>query len=286
VVFTATVFYEDSMDENAQEFGLHNFVVAAVADVLGITDVYRTALLPHFDGQPKNGNTRVLGEICSKFERLRCGTRHVIGLLDRDKIKDVLRPGAAFDPRSDDDAPVIRQIKDYWELADEVEIHLLRMNTESVIRGIQSADQGYATARHALFEEALTKKRRDARDRIFQNAAREDNADLRRRVVSAISSLKTVVDRLAQIHQTVNLAPAIAAAPEVPEATATPAVAATEETASAKNAPEDRQARKRPKISTSEERARSRRGKPLKKPKDEKQKGAREDEGKKKPELE
>jgi len=159
----AVILYEDQRGKE-KEFGLHNLVVACVADDLG-KDVF--TLCRAFEAHPTKGVSNLLRSCRQDVHRLGARGQRVFALIDADKIREQLRHEGV--PASADDDAVVRAIKAEGRCVapDQLEVVLLKENTETVIQAAKLCDKELPDA---AVEQAL-RKDVNARDRILNNVA-------------------------------------------------------------------------------------------------------------------
>lgn len=158
------ILYEDNRGAE-KGFGLHALVVACVADDLGVE---MFALTKKLDGRPMNGVANIVRSCRRDIHRIAPQGQTVFALIDDDRIRDHL-PGV--DVRAEEDT-VVRAIKGQSDAPAQLEVFLLKKNTETVIEAARRCDP---TLADDAVEQAL-RKNLAQRDRIFNNVARTGRA--------------------------------------------------------------------------------------------------------------
>ena len=139
----AIILYEDTRGAT-QGFGLHDLVMACVADELGVGLVETKRMA---EGRPLKGVANLL-KACRDVRRLAPRGEHIIAVIDNDQIRAQL---SDMDPRADD-ATVIRTIREKSNCPEQLDVILLYKNTESVIEAARDcgADSSAETIALAL----------------------------------------------------------------------------------------------------------------------------------------
>lgn len=179
----AVILYEDRRGPQ-REFGLHNLVIACVADELG-GDVFSLGLASKLDGRPMKGVNNLLKSCRQDVRRLGPRGQRVFALIDDDEIRTQLKHEGV--PRSADEAVVIQAIKAPGRCVapEQLEVLLLKDNTETVIEAARDCGADVSV------ERALQKDI-NARDRVFNHVAWSSARVIRdciRRKVNAIERL-------------------------------------------------------------------------------------------------
>jgi hypothetical protein len=187
VIPIAVILYEDDRGPEKQ-FGLHRLVLACVADDLRVDTFTLTGKL---DGRPMKGVANVLKSCRSDVRRLGPKGQKVFALIDDDHVRDHL-PG--IDPRADTET-VSRMIKAQSDMAAQLEVILLKKNTETVIEAAKQCDPQIPAEAVA---EAL-RKHLAQRDRILNNVARNANRAVRDCIRGKVAALDQLVGALARI---------------------------------------------------------------------------------------
>ncbi|WP_437682866.1 hypothetical protein [Sorangium sp. So ce131] len=157
----AVMLYEDQRGPE-KEFGLHNLVVACVADDAG-EDFF--ALRRKLDGRPMKGVQNLLRSCRRDIRRLSSKGQQVFAIIDNDAIRHQLKhEGVAEDA---EDAAVVRVIKEKCDAPERLHVFLLKENTETVVEAAEHCDKGLP---RSLVTQALQKDV-NARDAIFNRIA-------------------------------------------------------------------------------------------------------------------
>lgn len=180
----AVILYEDKRGPE-KEFGLHALVLSCVADAMGVN---MFTLKDKLDGRPMNGVTNVLQSCRSDVRRLGTRGQKVFAVIDDDRIRQHV-PGV--DPRTSEDA-VIRAIKSSSDAPAQLEVFLLKKNTETVIEAAKHCDDGLPDA---AVQQAL-RKNMAQRDRILNNVARAGNRAIRDCILDRVPVLGKLVEAL------------------------------------------------------------------------------------------
>jgi hypothetical protein len=186
----AVVLYEDQRGPE-KEFGLHNLVLACVSDELG-GDVFALRLQEKLHGRPMKGIGNLLRSCRRDIRRIGPQGQPVLAVIDDDKIRQQLRhEGLSATADSDAVANAIRA-PDKCVAPEQLEVVLLKDNTESVILAAKLCDD---TLPAVTVEQALQKDL-NARDRIFNRLAWAANRAVRdciRRKMATFDSLVNVL---------------------------------------------------------------------------------------------
>ena len=156
----AVILYEDNRGAE-KGFGLHALVMACVADDLGVE---MFTLTRKFDGRPMNGVANLVRSCRRDIHRLAPQGQTVFALIDDDRIRDHL---SGVDVRAEEEV-VVRALKGQSDAPAQLEIFLLKKNTETVIEAAKHCDR-------SLPDEAVAQalgKNLAQRDRILNNVAR------------------------------------------------------------------------------------------------------------------
>lgn len=182
----AIILYEDERGPT-KEFGLHNLVMACVADELDL-DLYRVK--EHADPRPMKGVNKLLQACWRDVRKMAARGQRVIALIDDDRIRDNL-PG--MDARRTDEE-VIREIRKRSDAPEQLDVILLHKNVESVIEAARDCDRTISsdTVARALDKNLIQ------RDRIFHNVARSTR-DVRNCIRSKIPAIERLVQRLVSL---------------------------------------------------------------------------------------
>lgn len=186
----AVILYEDRRGPQ-REFGLHNLVLACVADELG-GDVYALDLAGKLDGRPMKGASNLLKSCRQDVRRLGPRGQRVFALVDDDEIRTQLKhEGVA---RSADDMAVIGVIKAPGKCVapEQLEVILLKENTETVIEAVRDCGADVAV------ERALQKDI-NARDRVFNHVAWRSTRSIRDCIRQKVHALERLVTALAAL---------------------------------------------------------------------------------------
>lgn len=184
------ILYEDKRGPE-KEFGLHNFVLACIADELG-ADVYTLKLHQKISGRPMKGVNKVLASCRKDIHRLGPQGQPVFALIDDDVIREHLRhEGVAADA---EDRVVIEAIKAKCVAPDKLEVILLKDNTETVIEAAGRCD---GSIPKAAVQQALQKDPM-ARDRVLNRLAWAHGRAERDCVRAAVPALQSLVERVVQ----------------------------------------------------------------------------------------
>lgn len=181
------ILYEDRRGPQ-REFGLHNLVLACVADELG-GDVYSLDLASKLDGRPMKGVSNLLKSCRRDVRRLGPRGQRVFALVDDDEIRTQLKHEGV--PRNADDVAVIDAIKAPGKCVapEQLEVILLKENTETVIEAVRDCGAGVSV------ERALQKDI-NARDQVLNHVAWLSTRSIRdciRRKVHALERLVTAL---------------------------------------------------------------------------------------------
>lgn len=128
---TVLVRWENHADGQARQFGPHSLLIAAVAIERGGAVADRYALRDLIEARTCNGNNKLIGRLAD--DRPWDGGRHVVAVLDRDKIRKAIQLPAA----ATDDA-VVDAITAQAAAGcrDRLEVALLADNVETLLRHV------------------------------------------------------------------------------------------------------------------------------------------------------
>jgi hypothetical protein len=186
VSLAAVILYEDARGPE-KGFGLHALVLACVADELG-AEMF--SLAKRLDGRPLNGVTNLL-QSCRRTSLLAPRGQKVFAVIDEDHVRDHL-PG--MDPRAEEEV-VVRAIKGQSDAPMQLEIILLKKNTETVIEAAKHCDDRLPAA---AVEQAL-RKHLAQRDRILNNVARAGSRAVRDCIRAKVPALERLVTSLRDV---------------------------------------------------------------------------------------
>jgi hypothetical protein len=181
----AVILYEDDRGQEKQ-FGLHALVLACVADDLGV-DMF--TLTRKLDGRPMKGVSNILQSCRNDIRRIGPKGQKVFALVDDDHIRHHLR---GVDARADAET-VTRTIKEQSDAPAQLEVILLKENTETVIKAAKQCDP---LLPDAAIAEAL-RKRLAQRDRILNSVARAVNRAIRDCIRDKVPAIEELVRALA-----------------------------------------------------------------------------------------
>lgn len=183
----AVILYEDNRGPE-KGFGLHALVLACVADDL---DVEMFTLTKKLDGRPMNGVANLVRSCRRDVHRLAPQGQKVFALIDDDRIRDHL---TGVDVRAEEEG-VARTIKSQSDAPAQLEVFLLKKNTETVIEAAKLCDQ-------SLPDDAVAqalRKNLAQRDRLLHNVARAGGRAVRDCIRSKIPALHWLVAALGAV---------------------------------------------------------------------------------------
>jgi hypothetical protein len=161
VTSLAVILYEDRRGPE-KEFGLHNLVVACVADDTGED---RFSLRRKLDGRPMKGVQNLLRSCRRDIRRLSPKGQRVFALIDNDAIRQQLKhEGVTNDA---EDAVIVRAIKSGCDAPEKLHVILLKENTETVLEAAKRCDEDLPGP---LLAKALEKDI-NARDAVLNTVA-------------------------------------------------------------------------------------------------------------------
>jgi hypothetical protein len=179
-----TLLYEDSRGPT-REFGLHDLVVAAVADATGRSAHDLRRALPAL---PLNGAAKLLRSCRQDVQDIAADCHPVVAVLDGDKIRRLLGLPAAANEKS-----VEASIKEGCDCPQKLHVALLDRNLDAVVRAVVAhlgSRIGHDLAREALANN-LT-----ARDIVLQKAAYSSEPADRTRILDMVPSLRDLCGRI------------------------------------------------------------------------------------------
>ncbi|WP_437616211.1 hypothetical protein WMF20_20830 [Sorangium sp. So ce834] len=182
----AVILYEDQRGPE-KEFGLHNLLVACVADDAGED---RFALRRKLDGRPMKGVQNLLRSCRRDIRRLSSKGQQVFALVDDDAIRHQLKHEGITE--SADDAAVVRAIKDKCDAPERLHVFLLKENTETVIEAAEHCDKDLA---RSLVTQALQKDV-NARDAIFNRISWQSDRAVRDCIRQRVEAILEIVKAL------------------------------------------------------------------------------------------
>jgi hypothetical protein len=189
------ILYEDSRAAT-NGFGLHDFVLANVRDVIGERghdmEIYRLRKL--IEAIPKKSDTKVLSALERDAEGLYNGHTAIVAWLDDDKIHRPLRLGPGLPASTLIDA--LRKKLPSSIRPEAVWIHLMRGNVEQFLRRIDGAQP--KSFDETTLAEALDKVP-TARDLCFHVAAAQMHAAWRKVVRDADPGFDETIRYLADL---------------------------------------------------------------------------------------
>ncbi|MEP7122983.1 MAG: hypothetical protein ABJE95_18795 [Byssovorax sp.] len=183
----AVILYEDNGGP-VKGFGLHALVVACVADELGV-EVF--ALAGKLDGRPMNGAANIVRSCKRDIHRLGPQGQTVFALIDDDRIRDHVK---GVDARTAEDV-VVRAIKSQSDAPAQLEVFLLKKNTETVIEAAKECDRSLPDDAVA---QALAKNLAQ-RDRLLNNVAYSGVRAVRDCIRGKIPALHRLVTALSAV---------------------------------------------------------------------------------------
>jgi hypothetical protein len=191
----ALILYEDSRTA-AGGFGLHDFVLANVLDVIQERQqsIEPQRLRKLIAASPKKSDTKVLSALERDAERLHNGVTVLVVWLDDDKLHRPLGLSSRQPPAVLTEA--VRQRLPASLRSEAVWIHLVRGNLEELLRRIDGAQPG--TLDQATLDGALDKDL-TARDLCFKEASRAKHAAWRRLVRDGDPSFGETIQHLAAL---------------------------------------------------------------------------------------
>ncbi|MGK4004965.1 hypothetical protein WMF31_20215 [Sorangium sp. So ce1036] len=182
----AVILYEDQRGPE-KEFGLHNLVVACVADDTGKD---RFALRRELDGRPMKGVQNLLRSCRRDICRLSSRGQQVFALIDDDAIRHQLKHEGVSE--SAEDAAVVRAIKEKCGAPERLHVVLLKENTETVIQAAEHCDKGLT---RSLVAQALQKDV-NARDAIFNRISWQSDRAVRDCIRQRVEAIQEIVKAL------------------------------------------------------------------------------------------
>lgn len=159
---TVLVLWENHAEGQAKRFGPHSFLVACVAAELGLPIFDRFALQDRIAFRTCNGNNKLIGRLAD--DRLWDAGRHVVAVLDRDKIRKAIQQPATA---SDDAVVAAIAALAVAGCRDRLEILLLADNVETLLGHVGAPEAQVQTAR----AKATRNQAKLARDAILERAA-------------------------------------------------------------------------------------------------------------------
>lgn len=182
----AVILYEDRRGPE-KEFGLHNLVLACVADDAG-EDHF--TLRRKLDGRPMKGVQNLLRSCRRDIRRLSPKGQPVFALIDDDAIRQQLKHEGVAE--SVEDAAVVRAIKEKCDAPERLFVFLLKENTETVLEAAKLCDEGLPKA---LIEQGLQKDI-NARDAILNRVAWRPDRSVRDCIRQRVQAIREMAEAL------------------------------------------------------------------------------------------
>lgn len=187
----ASVLYEDRRSLQ-KGFGLHDLVVACVADLLHKSP-WRE-IEKEFEAVPLKGNGNVLRAVRDETE-WRTRGRALVAFVDRDQVKRLSKDA---DGRLDHES-CGRVLAEQFRNGKPATVVLLDGNVETIVRAA-----GEALKRpEGKIEEAVKTKDRTLRDSILIEAADASDPGVRQAILGQVPSLQRLVRILAKLAEQV-----------------------------------------------------------------------------------
>jgi hypothetical protein len=189
------ILYEDSRAAT-RGFGLHDFVLANVQDVLRDSrqDIERYRLQKLIEAIPKRSDTKVLSALEHDAERLHGGSTVLLPWLDDDKLHRALKLPAG-QPAEALIAAIQQRLPPSLR-PEAVRIHLLRGNVEQLLRRLDAVKP--TPFDQATLSEALDKVPTSG-DLCFQKAAAMEHEAWRGRAREGDPGLDETIRYLAEL---------------------------------------------------------------------------------------